>query len=74
MKRAIWQCVEWSAWALVELAFLGDCRGPFAWSCRLGNWLYGINDEVGLRWQLLIYNPAWGEPGEPVLIDARRWP
>jgi hypothetical protein len=47
MKRRVgyWVC-EGLGYALCELAFKTDCRGPFAWAYRAGCWFYGKADEM----------------------------
>jgi hypothetical protein len=45
IDRATYWIFEALGYALCELAFKTDCRGPFAWCYRAGCWCYGKAEE-----------------------------
>lgn len=47
-RAACWTC-EGIGYALCEMAFKTDCRGPFAWAYRAGCWFYGKATEIAPR-------------------------
>ena len=47
-RAKYWIC-EMLGYALCEVAFKTDCRGPFAWAYRAGCWFYGKAEEFAAR-------------------------
>jgi hypothetical protein len=45
LKRVRFWAFEVLGYALCELAFKADCRGPFALAYRAGCWCYGKADD-----------------------------
>lgn len=67
--RVTYEVCERLGYALCELAFMTDCRGPFAYAYRAGCWVYGKSTDAGIRCGALIENPAYrGRIGEPQYI------
>ena len=70
LDRATYEVCERLGYALCELAFKTDCRGPFAYAYRVGCWCYGKALDAGIRSGALIKNPAYrgGDDGGPQYI------
>jgi hypothetical protein len=57
-RAKYWIC-ETLGYALCELAFKTDCRGPFAWAYRAGCWCYHKATDAGIRCGVLVANPHY---------------
>jgi hypothetical protein len=57
--RFFYRLFEALGWLLCELAFKTDCRGPFAWSYRVGCRRYEKATNAGIRCGELVENPAF---------------